>query len=85
MSAIEGAPDEVLARVQAIFDEVTPGARCQLQDYDHKIGCGADGAGENVEEVVFVRSGVTEEQARHHAEVLKRKVASGGSTAGRSS
>lgn len=82
MSAIEGTPDEVLARVQAIFDEITPGARCELQDYGHKIGCGALGRGESVEDVVFVRGGVTEEHARHHAEVLKTKLATGGSIAG---
>lgn len=82
MGAIEGTETEVLAKVQAIFDELAPGARCELQDYQHKIGCGSLDRWDNIQEVKFVRRGVTEEHVRHHATVLKNKVASGGSTAG---
>ena len=68
MSAIAGTPEKVLSKVQEIFDEVCPGARCEHRDYGHKIGCGGAGLGHTIEEVVFARGGVTEEHARHQAE-----------------
>ena len=82
MSVIKGDEQAVLAGVQAIFDEFAPGARCELQDYRHKIGCGNMDQWGNIQDVRFVRAGVTEEDARHFAQVLAIKVRTGGSTAG---
>lgn len=79
---IEGDEEAVLARVQAIFDELAPGARCELQDYQHKIGCGNMDQWGNIQDVRFVRSGITEQGARHQAQVLANKLRTGGSTAG---
>ena len=81
MSKIERDERVALARVQEIFDAVTPGARCELQDYQHKIGCGNMDQWGNIQDVVFVRAGIDEDQVRHHASVLAIKLRTGGSTA----
>ena len=75
-------PQRALAEVQAIFAEVVPGAVCELQDYQHRIGCGMMDEWGNIQETIFLRPGMDEDLVRHHAERLKRLVASGGSTAG---
>ncbi len=82
MSKIEGDEFAVLASVQTIFDEIAPGARCELQDYRHKIGCGNMDQWGNIQDVVFVRAGIDEDEVRHHASVLAIKLRTGGSTAG---
>jgi hypothetical protein len=82
MGEVSGKDEEVLERVQAIFDGVVPGALCELQDYNFRIGCGAMDQWDSIKEVVFLRRGLTEEMVEHQAQVLSRKVASGGSTAG---
>lgn len=71
-----------LERVQAIFDQIVPGAVCELQDYEFRIGCGALDRWDNIQDVVFVRKNLSDEYIRHQAQVLSRKVESGGSTGG---
>lgn len=79
---IEGDPKAVLNTVQAIFSRVLPGATCELQDYEHRIGCGALDQLGNVQDVKFLRQGLSQADAEHFATVLATKVHSGGSTAG---
>ena len=82
MSNIEGEAKDCLAAVQAIFDEAAPGAVCQLKDYNFRIGCGNMDNWGNIQEVVFLRSGLTTEAMLHQAASLAIKVKTGGSTAG---
>lgn len=85
MATIGGDEHTILGRVQAIFDEVTPGARCELQDYSHKIGCGNMDQWGNIQDVVFVRAGIDDDQVRHHAAVLAIKLRTAGRRSGPSS
>ena len=78
---IEGDSKAVLDSVQAIFDSVIPDASCELQDYEHKIGCGALDRWGNIQDVVFLRRGLSEADVEHQATVLATKVQTGGSTA----
>ncbi len=79
---LSGSPAEVLSRVQEVFASIVPGAVCELQDYEFRIGCGAMDRWGNLQDVKFQRNGLTEEEVRYHAQVLSRMVESGGSTAG---
>lgn len=78
---IPADPQQALARIQEIVSGVVPTARCQLQDYDHKVGCGDMDAWNNIQDVRFVRSGQTEDSILHFARVLETKLRTGGSTA----
>ena len=79
---IEGDSTAVLDTVQAIFSRVVPGATCELQDYEHRIGCGALDQWGNVQDVKFLRRGLSQADVEHFAAVLATKVHTGGSTAG---
>lgn len=76
------APAAAVARVQELVSAIVPTARCELQDYEHKIGCGDMDQWGNIQEVVFVRHGTTENDVMHLARVLEVKLKTGGSTAG---
>jgi hypothetical protein len=82
MAVLQSSAQSDVERVQAIFDKFVPGAVCELQDYEFRIGCGALDRLENIQNVVFVRKNLSEEFIRHQAQVLSRKLESGGSTAG---
>lgn len=75
-------PAAAVARVQELVSAIVPTARCELQDYDHKIGCGDMDQWGNIQDVVFVRHGTSEDKVRHFAQVLETKLRTGGSTAG---
>ena len=75
-------PAAAVARVQELVSAIVPTARCELQDYEHKIGCGDMDQWGNIQEVVFVRHGTTENDVMHLARVLGVKLKTGGSTAG---
>lgn len=75
-------PHAALSRVQELVGAVVPTARCELQDYEHKIGCGDMDQWDNIQDVVFVRRGTTENDVLHLARVLEVKLRTGGSTAG---
>lgn len=75
-------PAAAVARVQELVSAIVPTARCELQDYDHKIGCGDMDQWGNIQDVVFVRHGTTENDVLHLARVLETKLRTGGSTAG---
>ena len=79
---IPADPHAALARIQELVSGIVPTARCELQDYDHKIGCGDMDAWKNIQDVRFVRSGQTENDILHFARVLEAKLRTGGSTAG---
>lgn len=79
---IEGNPQAVLVKVQEIFEKRVRGVTCELQDYEHRIGCGALDQWGNLQDVVFLRPGLTYSQADHFATALATKVHTGGSTAG---
>lgn len=78
---IDGEPAAVLARVQEIVRRAVPEAKCELQDYDHRIGCGALDPWGNIQEVRFLRRELRTIDIEHQARVLAAKVATGGSTA----
>jgi hypothetical protein len=75
MAAIQGDTVEVLAQVQRIVEAIVPDARCELQDYEHRIGCGAlDGSGK-LRDVRVMRAGLTEEDARNMGQTLADRLA----------
>ncbi len=82
MSKIEGAPEKVLERIQELVREIVPGANCEVQDYGHQIGCGAEDQRGNVRDVKFRRHEWDEDIVRHKAKALEAMVRTGGSTAG---
>lgn len=79
---IPGDAATVLARVQEIMEKHVPDVKCELQDYEHRIGCGAMDEWGNVQDVKFLRRQVSEEEVRTFAQVLHTKLKTGGSTAG---
>lgn len=82
MSFSDETPQMRLDRFRQIFDDLVPEAKCELFDYGHKIRCGAADRWDNIQEVKITVSMADEVQARHLAQVLKNKLATGGSTAG---
>lgn len=75
MMAIKGDTLAVLAQIQRIVEGIVPGARCELQDYEHRIGCGAlDGEG-RLHDVRVMRAGLTEEDARNLGQMLADRLA----------
>lgn len=81
-SKLEGDAKAVLDKVQAIFSGLVPGSSCELQDYEHRIGCGALDSWDQIQDVVFLRRDITVADVKHYATVLATKVQTGGSTAG---
>ena len=79
---IDGDAQAILEAVQAIFNTIVPDASCELQDYEHRIGCGALDQWGNIQDVVFLRRGLDEADVVNFATVLATKVRTGGSTAG---
>jgi hypothetical protein len=75
-------PAAAIARVQELVSAIVPTARCELQDYEHRIGCGDMDQWGNIQDVVLVRHGTTENEILHAARVLETKLRTGGSTAG---
>jgi hypothetical protein len=73
---------EALMRVQEIVSAIVPTARCELQDYEHRIGCGDVDKFDQIQDVSFVWRGMTEDEVRHAGQVLSVKLRTGGSTAG---
>ncbi|WP_230770296.1 hypothetical protein [Sphingomonas sp. Leaf4] len=73
---------KALQIAQEIVRKHVPTARCELQDYGHQIGCGDLDAWGNIQDVKLRRSHWNEDSFNHAGEVLKRKLATGGSTAG---
>lgn len=71
---IEGSAEEALAKVQEIVASVVPDAHCELQDYQHPIGCGSVDQDGNVVDVVMLRRGLDAQQVQARAEELARKV-----------
>jgi len=51
------------------------GAKCELQDYEHRIGCGALDAVGKVRDVRSLRAGLTEEDARSLGQTLAERLA----------
>lgn len=79
---IEGNAQAALVKVQEIFERRVPGVRCELQDYEHRIGCGMIDEWGGLQEVKFLRHGLSYGDVDHLATVLATKISTGGSTAG---
>lgn len=75
-------PQAALARVRELMKTVVPDARCELQDYDFRVGCGDMDTWGDIQDVRFMIRGETEEGVLHSAKVLATKLRTGGSTAG---
>jgi hypothetical protein len=75
-------PQAALARTRELVTSIVPSARCELQDYDFRIGCGDMDPWGNIQSVRFMIGGQTEEGVLHMARVLETKLRTGGSTAG---
>jgi putative lipoic acid-binding regulatory protein len=72
---IAGTAEEALSQVQTIVTRFVPEAHCELQDYQHRIGCGAPDKNGNIVDVVMIRRELDEEQVEALAQELARKVA----------
>ena len=75
-------PQQALSAVQEIVRRVVPDARCELKDYQHRIGCGVLDRWDNLQEVVFLRRNLDTKSVETYANVLAAKVQTGGSSAG---
>ncbi len=82
MTKLSGDEATILAQVQAIVRETVPEANCELQDYQHQIGCGALDQWGDVQAVKFRRQEWDDEIVRHKAKVLATLIRTGGSSAG---
>jgi DNA-binding XRE family transcriptional regulator len=74
-------PRQALDRVQELVSAIVPAARCELQDYQFRIGCGAVDAKGNIQDIVFIWRGQTENDVLHLARLLEAKLQPGGSSA----
>lgn len=70
MAAIEGRPEEVLARVQEIVERHVPGVVCELQNYKTEIGCGALNERGILYDVKWGLRGLTEYKVEDQARAL---------------
>jgi hypothetical protein len=79
---LTGEPEEVLPVVQARMQPFVPGARCELQDYGFRIGCGMLDQWGNIQSVILPRDAWNTDYIDQAGKRLAALVASGGSTAG---
>lgn len=82
MAEIDGDKHAILARVMDVMSAAVPGAVCELQDYDFRIGCGMMDRWGQLKETVMLRKGLDEETLAHHAARLKLLVEKGGTGGG---
>jgi hypothetical protein len=82
MSVSISDPQVALAKASQIIGHLIPTAKCELQDYDFRIGCGDMDQWGKVQDVKVAKQDWNEDAFQHAAEVLLAKLKSGGSTAG---
>ena len=70
---------ECLARVEAVFKDIVPEAKCELWDYRHKVRCGTVlPSGQKVELSMVRTTAYDEAQVQSAAQVLRMKIDAAG-------